>query len=92
MNHQTSEHLNRLRDAAAKAITEDDVRLIFQRLVERAKNGDREAIRTVMAYLTPPPEPAAPGRRGRIILDGGTARTPQSQRPRLGHKNGNGEE
>lgn len=53
-----NEHMERLRQAALKAITEDDVRQMMANLMDRAKKGDKEAVRMMLAYLTPAPQPA----------------------------------
>jgi hypothetical protein len=54
-----TEWMQRLRNAALKAVTEDDMREIFKSLADRAKKGDPAALKLLMTYLQPPP-PAVP--------------------------------
>jgi hypothetical protein len=54
------EWIEKLRMAAMKAVSEEDIREIFQNLAKRAKQGDAAAIKMLMTYLQPPPPPAAP--------------------------------
>lgn len=54
------EWIERLRVAAMKAVSEDDMREIFKNMAERAKKGDQAALKMLMTYLQPPPPPQAP--------------------------------
>jgi len=56
----TVEWVERLRIAAMKAVSEDDMREIFQGIVKRAKGGDQGATKLLMTYLQPPPPPLLP--------------------------------
>jgi len=51
----TVEWVERLRIAAMKAVSEDDMREIFQGIVKRARDGDQGATKLLMTYLQPPP-------------------------------------
>lgn len=55
MKPAIDEWIERLRQAAMKAVSEDDMREIFQGLVKRAKQGDVQALKLLMTYLQPPP-------------------------------------
>lgn len=65
-NGSMAEWAERLRQAARKAVSEDDIRGIMQGLVERAKKGDLGAVKLLMAWLEPKqssPEPASPAQQ-----------------------------
>lgn len=52
------EWLTKLRNAAMRAVTEDDMRDIFKALVEKAKRGDRQATELLMKFVLPAAAPA----------------------------------
>ena len=65
---QPADWQTKMRQAVVNAITEDDVAAIVKNIVARAKNGDRQAIQLVLAYVGPPapPTPPPPTRHERL--------------------------
>ena len=70
------EWVTKLRNAAMRAVSEDDIRDIFKQLVERAKRGDRQATELLMKFVllaaAPPPKtpelrPAAQQVRATVV-------------------------
>jgi hypothetical protein len=59
----TVEWMQRMRTAFMNAITEDDMRELAKKLMERAKMGDREALRLIMTYTMPVPSQTTEHRR-----------------------------
>lgn len=53
MIQAVGELMQRLRIAAVNAVSEDDVRAIFQALVEKAKRGDLQAARMLFSWVLP---------------------------------------
>ena len=53
------EFMVKLRMAAVNAVSEDDMRVVFQKLTERAKSGDLAAIK-LLCSLVLPPAPTTP--------------------------------
>ena len=98
-NEAVSEWIDRLRTAAMKEVTEDDMREIFKSLAERAKTGDREAIRLLMTYLQPPPpapEQRAPAQQVKanvVNIYSGRRKQPgklvRDEPLKIEHRNGN---
>lgn len=71
MSEQIVEWQTRLRQAAMKAISEEDMRSIFQNLADKAKRGDLRALDMLMRYLQPPPPPV---NVERLTVKGGAPR------------------
>jgi hypothetical protein len=56
MAGDAGEFMMRMRNAAMNAVSEDDIRDIFQELVRKAKKGDLQAMRMLFGYVLPTQE------------------------------------
>jgi hypothetical protein len=77
----TVEWMQRMRAAFMGAITENDMRDLAKNLMERAKKGDKEALRLVLTYAMPAPAQTTEHRRLSVQARAAAV-------PALPHRNG----